>query len=133
MTHDGYREGYQISAERKEDIELTAHSMLDALSIEQTDTNFHQARVLATALALFAERNAITPDAWTAAGFLGNLLTANGKVGRLMSNLWYQVGEDGRKEKPIDNALDAITYMAFFIRSFEAGNERGYQPGVSHG
>ena len=128
---DGYREAHAIGKARYEHIDIAAHSMLDALELEQTGTNLEQAKVLATALALFAERNTITPDAWRSAGYLGNLLNASGKVGRLMANLWYKTGENGRTEKPIDNALDGITYLSFFVRMYEIGNERGNQPGAS--
>lgn len=128
---DGYREAHKIGKARYEDIHVCAMGMLDALGMEQDSTNLEQAKVFATALALFAERNDITPDAWKAAGYLGNLLNASGKMTRLMANLWYQTGANGRTEKPIDNALDGITYLAFFIRMYELGDERGNMPHVN--
>lgn len=130
-----YREAHEIGKKEYESIEGAARAMMGNLGLEAdrpaNATVLAQARILATALELFIERNAITPDAWKSAGYLGNLLNASGKMTRLMANLWYRVGGNGRTEKPIDNAFDGITYLAFFIRQYEEGNERGYQPGTA--
>lgn len=120
-----YREGPEIVKEKHEEIDACASTMLDALEIPQTSTNYAQARVFAMALVLYNERNEITPDAWESAGYLGNLLALKGKVNRMMASLWYKVAPNGNTEKPIDNALDAINYAAFFARLYEAGDERG--------
>lgn len=125
----GYREGPEIVEEHHLDIERCATEILITLGIDSGDPMYDsvwaQARVFVSALVLYRERNAITPDAWKSAGYLGNLLALKGKVNRMMASLWYKVAPNGNTEKPIDNALDAINYAAFFARLYEAGDERG--------
>jgi hypothetical protein len=125
----GYRESSQIISANHRQIEDCAQEMLIVLNVDsggqEFDTLWQHARMLAAALVLYRERNEVTPDAWKSAGYLGNLLALKGKVNRLMASLWYKVAPNGNTEKPIDNALDAINYAAFFARLYEAGDERG--------
>jgi len=125
----GYREGTEILKSRHVEIEGAARALMGNFSLDadkdQNESAWFQARMLTAAFALYLERDEVTPDAWKSAGYLGNLLALKGKVNRLMASLWYKVAPNGNAEKPIDNALDAINYAAFFARLYEAGDERG--------
>lgn len=120
-----YREASEIRKQWSEHIIRAAELACQTMEMELSPPNIEQAIILMTALKLFEERNAITPDAWKSAGYLGNLLALKGKVNRMMASLWYKVAPNGNIEKPIDNALDAINYAAFFARLYETGDERG--------
>lgn len=120
-----YRDAATLYKEERELIVGATDQLLESLGMPLSQTNREQADVLILALLIFRERNELTPDAWRAVGYLGNLLNSSGKMTRLMSQLWYNKDGSPNNEKPIDNAIDCITYLAFFIREFRRGNERG--------
>lgn len=78
-------------------------------------------------LRLFEERNTRYKDLWKADGWRGSLFSLKHKVKRLWQQFWIDNAKDkGTKEKPeLDDAYDAINYIAFFIRNVQANNENG--------
>lgn len=124
-VNSGYRDAFKMSTEEAGDIHLAAKAMCESLGYNES-TDFDQAHVLVLAMVMFHDRNAEVHDAWRRVGWAGNLLTLYGKVVRLMNGLWWSRSE-GRSEKPIDNAIDAINYSAFFVRLYQDNDERGSQ------
>lgn len=120
-----YRDAHTILNDDNGRITKAADAMVDALGLPRDGTEFEQAKVLAASLILFHERNNLTPDAWKAIGYLGNVLYLHGKADRLRANVWDNTTDGRGVEKPMDNAADLINYSVFFIRCALAGNERG--------
>lgn len=125
MSENGYRSAEFIIRDEREMIEAAASGMCLQLGLKD-DTYLIQAECFATALILMHERNEEVHDAWRAVGYLGQLLALYGKATRLMNNLWWHKSK-GRSENPLDNAVDALNYAAFFMRCWLAGDERGQQ------
>jgi len=117
-----YRQAEDIIKARKIDLDKAALAMVDALGAEPTETNVDQAKVLASAMAVFLERNQAANETWRTAGYLGAVLAIYNKATRLMNGLWYKLENC---DKPIDNAIDAINYVVFFARCYEAGDATG--------
>lgn len=118
-----YRDASKLLEEEKESIDTAARSLCEQMGWEDESTYEH-AYALVLATAMFHDRNQEVHDAWKSVGFLGNLLTLYGKIIRLMNGLWWTKSE-GRSEKPVDNAIDAINYTVFFLRCWWDENERG--------
>jgi hypothetical protein len=125
VSGNGYRSAEFIWRDDTGRIRLAASEMCHALGLED-ETYFEQAECFAAALILMHERNEEVHDAWRAVGYLGQLLALHGKATRLMNNLWWHKSK-GRSENPLDNAVDALNYAAFFMRCWLAGDERGKQ------
>ena len=121
-----YRDVEFILRDDEVRIDKAATAFIEALDFEEDnfDTYIEQAKCFATAMILYQERNDEVHDAWRAVGFLGNLLTLYGKVVRLMKSLWWHRAA-GNSEKPLDNAVDALNYAAFFMRGYMDHDERG--------
>lgn len=98
---------------------------LGILESEYHQTYWQAARFFVANLILIHERNESAHDAWRRVGYLGNLLTLWGKVGRLMNALWWFPGSEIRKEKPLDHFGDSAVYSAFCAIQFMAGEEKG--------
>ena len=80
------------------------------------------------AVALMVHRTGSYGLVWQQYGALNNLVRAATKVDRLMEYWWHGDGSLEHKEA-LDDALDAMNYLAFFIANARAGNITGTPPG----
>jgi hypothetical protein len=122
-----YRDAGQLREERWTEIQAAAEWLCQELGIEG-DTYREHAGDLITALLMYHDRNQEVHDAWRIFGYEGSLIVAYGKVIRLMNALWWNRPSNGRSEKPIDNAIDALNYVVFFIRLYRRDDARGAMP-----
>lgn len=83
------------------------------------------ANVLQQALDIYVERNKDRGDAWKDAGWIGQLIEARKKLDRLWA-IWRT--DRTPSEKDIDEALDLINAVVFFVRCAEDNNKRGHWP-----
>lgn len=112
--------------------EQTQHLLevaLERLGINPTPEVLEQLEVFLKALAIYDERSAPYGDVWKQYGALNNLVRGATKVDRLMEVWWHNpdggkaLGKDG-----LDDAYDALNYMAFFARLVVQGNVSGSGP-----
>lgn len=102
--------------------------VLDTFGIEATDDVKEQLVIFLTALRIYDERGKIYGDTWTTYGALNNLLRAATKVDRSMEIWWHDGSNNGNPlmhKDNLDDAIDAINYLVFFIRCVRAGNITG--------
>ncbi len=77
---------------------------------------------------VYDERREAYNDVWKNYGALSNLLQAARKVDRLMEIFWFNEGDIPALHKDvIDDALDGINYLTFFVRNATSGNIVGEQ------
>lgn len=113
--------------------------MLLMLEPEEAQAAVKHAQTLDEAAAIMLARTLSYGTVWQRFGAVSNLLNAARKVERLMV-VWYDgqesvelVGDDGRTVQRIptlhkdalDDAFDAINYLAFFIQNARNGNITG--------
>ena len=82
------------------------------------------------AVRLMAERTTAYGLVWKQYGALSNLLSAARKIDRLM-NIWWFATEDqppALHKDALDDAMDAINYLGFFIQNAREGNILGTAP-----
>lgn len=97
--------------------------------VDQALEYLGQMNVLMHCARIYDQRSAAYGQVWRQHGALSNLLSAARKIDRLME-VWYH-SPDGAKalhKDALDDAYDAINYLAFFIRNAQAGNLTGYRP-----
>jgi hypothetical protein len=100
--------------------------LLEACGIEQNEETEQQLLVFLTALKLFDNRNRTYRNIWETYGALSNLLRAATKVDREMEIWWHSPELDCLQHKEaLDDAFDALNYLAFFIRCVRSGNITG--------
>lgn len=102
--------------------------VLEAFGIDINDGTQDQLLVFLTALKIFDERDKVYGDTWTTYGGLNNLLRAATKVDRSMEIWWHDSSHNGNPlmhKDNLDDAIDAINYLAFFIRCVRSGNITG--------
>jgi hypothetical protein len=102
--------------------------VLAAFGVEPTTEVQDQLLVFLTALKIFDERDKVYGDTWTTYGGLNNLLRAATKVDRSMEVWWHDSSHNGNPlmhKDNLDDAIDAINYLAFFIRCVRSGNITG--------
>lgn len=92
-----------------------------------------QTQVFDDAMAIYASRTEAYGEIWQQYGALSNLLNASRKVARLMSVWWdsqYEgsIGLPALHKDALDDAFDAINYLAFFIRCAREFNITGSRP-----
>lgn len=90
-----------------------------------SDSDKHHAFVLGRALSIYQERNAKRSDAWRDAGWKGQLVEARKKLDRLWA-IWRLDREPDAKD--IDEAIDLINAIVFWVRCVEEDNEDGKWP-----
>ncbi len=108
-------------------------NVLEAFGIDCNEGVQDQLIVFLTAVKIFDDRDKVYGDTWTTYGALNNLLRAATKVDRSMEIWWHDQGGNPLMHKDnLDDAIDAINYLAFFIRCVRAGNITGskrFRPG----
>lgn len=91
-----------------------------------------QASVFVEALKIYSSRSHAYGEVWKQYGAMSNLLNAARKIDRLMNSWWHE--DKDIESVPIlhkdalDDAFDALNYLAFFIRSAREGNLTGAKP-----
>lgn len=102
--------------------------VLEGFGIEATPDVEEQFIILLTALKIYSDRGKIYGDTWTTYGALNNLLRAATKVDRSMEIWWHDQSENNNPlmhKDNLDDAIDAVNYLVFFIRCVRAGNITG--------
>ena len=100
--------------------------LLEACGIEYNEEVVEQIAVFLTALKLYEERNRTYRNIWETYGALNNLLRAATKVDRSMEIWWHSRDPNPLLHKDnLDDAIDAINYLVFFIRCVRSGNITG--------
>lgn len=98
------------------------------LEPEMAQAAVEHAQTLDEAATLMLHRTASYGVVWRRFGAMSNLLNAARKVGRLME-VWYQSSDVERlpvlHKDGLDDAWDAINYLAFFIQCARQGNITG--------
>jgi hypothetical protein len=90
-----------------------------------------QSEVFEKCLEINEDRSAAYGDVWRNYGAVSNLLSAARKVDRLMETWWDGLingTAPGIHKDALDDAYDAINYLAFFIRNATDGNFTGERP-----
>lgn len=109
------------SRERKEAIR--------ALPSDDARNYAKHARVLQEAADVMLHRSARYGATWRQYGALANLLQGATAVNRLMATWWFNEGDRPAFHKDVlDDAYDAINYLAFFIALAQAGEVVGNPP-----
>lgn len=105
---------------------------IGALPSDESRNYARHARVLHEALDVVLHRSGSYGSVWQQYGALANLLQAARKVDRLMALWWHDrpvVGEEIALGKDaLDDAMDAINYLAFFITMARDGSIIGEPP-----
>lgn len=100
--------------------------VLGMLPVEQAQAAFLHAQTLDEASRVMLNRTLSYGTVWERQGALKNLLKAETKMGRLMAAWFANEGEYPALHKDaLDDALDLINYVAFFIQCARAGNITG--------
>lgn len=90
-----------------------------------TEDNEDQFHVFREALSVYEQRSAIYGDVWQRYGALNNLVRAATKIDRLMA-IWYHTDHKPTASTgTLDDAIDALNYLVFFIRLAREGNVTG--------
>lgn len=96
------------------------------LPADQARAAVEHAQGLQDAASVMLHRTASYGLAWQRYGALANLLNAARKVERLMTSWWDQGGGRPALHKDaLDDAVDAINYLQFFITCAMTGNLTG--------
>ena len=95
------------------------------LPAEHAQAVARHAQTLAEALGVMVGRTGSYGLAWRRYGALSNLLNAARKVERLMEAWWDGNGIPALHKDNLDDAIDALNYLAFFIQCAEDGNLTG--------
>lgn len=94
---------------------------------EHAQAAVEHAQTLEEAAKVMLGRTASYGLVWRQYGALSNLLNAARKIERLMEAWWHGNGEAPALHKDnLDDAIDAINYLAFFIQCARAGNLTGH-------
>lgn len=93
--------------------------ILSMLGYERNPSNVHQLSVFLAAFETYAERNARHADTWKDSGWRGALFDIRKKIDRL----WNEYMVSDTPPNDLDSAMDAINYLAFFVRARETGVE----------
>lgn len=102
---------------RKEFLEIFVTP--DSNGIEDAD---EMLSVFILALQKFNERNTARGGLWKRSGWRMNLMFVKSKAARL----WSMFGEGkGEPDLTLDDAVDLLNYVAFFIITYERGDEHG--------
>lgn len=107
---------------------------LDAGS-EDHDVHEHGI-MLAEILATYVDRNGKYKGAWKTYGALSQLVRAANKIDRLMNVWWFEPDADDMEQKQrvpagpedLDDAIDCINHLLFFLRNAKEGNLFGNPP-----
>jgi hypothetical protein len=100
-----------------------------AVNREYLESLSDQHQVLEEALRIFMDRNKVYNDTWKTYGALSNLVRAAQKVDRMMEVWWHEMnGGAALGKDTLDDALDAINHLVFFIRCAREGNFTGAPP-----
>ncbi len=88
-------------------------------------------RALMKSYEIYLQRNAKYSDVWKNYGALNNLVRGATKVDRLMEVWWH--GDGTLHKDALDDAYDAINFLAFFIAQatngeLTAGGQGPYRP-----
>ena len=105
-------------------------ALLESHGVAPTEDNAMHLIVFLEALKLYDERTASYGQIWRQYGALSNLLNAARKVDRSMETWWHNDGGaiPILHKSNLDDAFDALNYLAFFIRNAREGNLTGEQP-----
>jgi len=117
MTIEGFDQTeYQL-------IEIRSGKISKIASAMEMDPNEESVRrqiaVFVDAMEIYKERNKRHKDVWKDSGWQGALFDSRKKVERL----WNEFMGSPNPPKDFDSALDAINFLAFFIRAREDGTE----------
>lgn len=82
-------------------------------------------RPLVEAAETYRERSQSYGQIWSNYGARANLLNAARKIDRLMESWWKGEGIPALHKDNLDDAIDALNYLTFFIRCARDGNLTG--------
>jgi hypothetical protein len=100
-----------------------ALAVLEVLGYERTQANADQLMAIFSAFETYAQRNARHTDTWKDSGWRGALFDIRKKIDRL----WNEYMISDTPPNDLDSAIDAINYLAFFIRARETGVEGNWR------
>lgn len=109
--------------------------VLDDVGVEPNPENIAHLMVFMEALRVYDQRSRSYGMVWQQYGALSNLINASRKVDRLMAVWWSGAKQIiGRGQLPaihkdyVDDAVDALNYLAFFLRNVRNHNFTGTTP-----
>lgn len=95
----------------------------------ETESERTQAEVLVGALSIYAQRNEEYRDNWVRMGWRGMLVRVRERAERLWDSLfWADLPETDYSKwsaRKLDDAYDAINFLAFLIRAVQTANRDG--------
>jgi hypothetical protein len=101
---------------------------LEQYGIPMTEDNVDHLDVLMEAMSLYNERTASYGQIWKQYGATGNLLHAALKTDRMMELWWHGGPKPALHKDNLDDAIDALNYLTFFIRNARDANLTGSAP-----
>ena len=106
-----------------------AYAFLSAMDIMPTEEALEHLEVLMEVMALYESRTEAYGQIWKQYGALSNLLSAARKTDRAMETWWHNPGAAPLMHKDsLDDALDTVNYLIFFIRNARVMNLTGTVP-----
>lgn len=107
---------------------------LDA-GAEDHDVHEH-GEMLARILGTYVDRNGKYKGAWKQYGALSQLVRAANKIDRLMAVWWFEPDPEAMDQAQrvpmdpadLDDAIDCINHLLFFLRNAQSGNLFGNPP-----
>lgn len=111
--------------------------VLEAAGWDVNEDNNEQIGVLMQTMLVYVDRNEKYKNTWEQYGALSQLVRAAQKIDRLMSVWWFEPGlgdlEEDADRMPLssadlDDAIDCINHLIFFIRCAQNGNLFGDRP-----
>ena len=92
------------------------NQLLHAYGLPEDDDTRAQLAIFMNAMSVMVERRGQYMDAWREYGALNNLIRAATKVKRLVNLFWHNEGGPPYEDRSDDDAIDALNYLAFFLR-----------------
>lgn len=114
----GHAIGVPQSPKESDNVRL----ILELLEVEFTEDNYAIMSMFVRAYQIYIERSKVHGTAWKRRGALNNLVRAATKLERVEEVYWYpdNVPFDNI-DLDLDDAFDALNYVAFFITQAERG------------
>jgi hypothetical protein len=99
---------------------------LEAHDITPNDAMIDQLSIFMDAMDLYQARRQRYGDGWQRYGWLDSLFHMRNKMLRIEAEFWTTPPDNSHEATVrLDNAMDLLNYIAFFIRNVYDENERG--------
>ena len=106
--------------------EREAEQVLQVIGVPVTNGNVEQMAVMLEAYHKYLERNAVYENLWQDYGWMDTLTHVRSKAMRIVRKFWRdETAPKATAALHLDDALDLVNYVVFFIRNVREGNRWG--------